>query len=230
MPQAPRLEFFFDCSSPWTYFAFRGVQALAAESGAALVWTPILVGGVFNAVNPTVYASRAQPVAAKDAYMRKDLADWAARVGLAIVFPPTVFPVNSAKAMRACIWADGQGALPTLAERLFDLYWRADEDIGQDAVIARACAEAGLDPGAGLAAASDPTMKAALRANTDDLIARGGFGSPTIFLDQTDMYFGNDRLPLVREALARRREFKPASAAVPTRPAVARAAKPPPRR
>ena len=49
----------------------------------------------------------------------------------------------------------------------------------------------------------DQAIKDQLKANTDEVMARGGFGSPTIFLDKTDMYFGNDRLPLVREALAR---------------------------
>ena len=48
-------------------------------------------------------------------------------------------------------------------------------------------------------------IKDQLQASTDDGMARGGFGSPTIFIDTTDMYFGNDRMPLLREALARRK-------------------------
>ena len=61
----PRLEFFFDCGSPWTYLAFHKIEELAAETGAALEWRPILVGGVFNAVNQSVYEQRANPVPAK---------------------------------------------------------------------------------------------------------------------------------------------------------------------
>ena len=89
------IEFFFDCSSPWTYLAFHSIPPIAAEFGEEIVWKPILVGGVFNAVNPSVYESRAQPVKPKAAYMLKDLADWARLEELSIRMPPSVFPVNS---------------------------------------------------------------------------------------------------------------------------------------
>ena len=98
------IEFFFDCSSPWTYLAFHNIQPLAKELGVEISWRPILVGGIFNTVNPSVYAQRETPVPLKARYMKKDLADWARSAGLAIKMPPTVFPVNSVKAMRGCIW------------------------------------------------------------------------------------------------------------------------------
>ena len=201
----PSLEFFFDCSSPWTYLAFHNVQPMAQELGVAIDWRPILVGGVFNAVNPSVQRSRDLPVPAKDAYVAKDLADWARHSGVAIRWKPTVFPVNSVKAMRACVAAQRQDRLVPLATRLFELYWGDDRDIGQPEAIAEAASDAGLDPDALLREIDEPEVKAALRANTDELIARGGFGSPTIFVGGSDMYFGNDRLALVREALARSR-------------------------
>ncbi len=69
----PKLEFFFDCSSPWTYLAFHEIEGIAAETGTNLVWKPFLVGGVFNTVNPSVYQSRETPVPPKAHYMRKDL-------------------------------------------------------------------------------------------------------------------------------------------------------------
>ena len=93
------LEFFFDCSSPWTYLAFERVEGVCAETGAELVWRPILVGGVFNEVNPSVYEQRSNPVPAKARYYAKDLRDWCRYQGLDIGQPP-VFPVNSVKAMR----------------------------------------------------------------------------------------------------------------------------------
>src|ERR1700710_1081248 len=98
------IEFFFDCSSPWTYLAFHNIQPLAKEFGVEISWRPILVGGVFNAINREVYERRANPVPAKAIYMKKDIADWARSAGLAIKMRPTVFPVNSVKAMRGCIW------------------------------------------------------------------------------------------------------------------------------
>ena len=58
-------------------------------------------------------------------------------------------------------------------------------------------------PDAVTAALATPEVKAQLKANTDELIARGGFGSPTMFVNRTDMFFGNDAMPLVRQALLR---------------------------
>lgn len=200
------IEVFFDCSSPWTYLAFENLQVLAAELKVPLRWRPILVGGVFNAVNPSVYEGRAHPVPAKARYAAKDLQDWAGEAGLSIKMPPSVFPVNSVRAMRACLWLEPRGGLVPFARSVFQSYWSRDEDIAQEAVL-RACArEAGLDPDAVLAGAAEPEVRDGLRANTDELMARGGFGSPTLFVDRTDMYFGNDRLPLVRASVLRRRK------------------------
>ena len=78
------IEFFFDCSSPWTYLAFHNIQPLATEFGEDISWRPILVGGIFNTINPSVYASREKPVPVKQRYMLKDLGDWARSAGLAI--------------------------------------------------------------------------------------------------------------------------------------------------
>lgn len=199
------IEFFFDCSSPWTYLAFHNVQPLAAELGEEIRWRPILVGGIFNTVNPSVYASREKPVPLKAAYQRKDLADWARSAGLEIRMPPSIFPVNSVKAMRGCLWLEPQGLLVPFAREVFEAYWGRDEDIADDGVLSRICARVGVDPKAFFEAIARQDIKDALRANAEELIGRGGFGSPTIFVDGDDMYFGNDRLPLVREAVLRRR-------------------------
>jgi 2-hydroxychromene-2-carboxylate isomerase len=199
------IEFFFDCSSPWTYLAFHNIQPLAAEFGAEIVWRPILVGGIFNSINPSVYESRQHPVPAKARYSGKDLQDWARLAGLKIKMPPSVFPVNSVKAMRACIVLAPQGKLVPFATAVFEAYWGGDQDISQDAVLRGICAALDLDADALFAAASADEIKAQLRANTDEVMARGGFGSPTIFVGKTDMFFGNDRLPLVRAALERAR-------------------------
>ncbi len=198
------IEFFFDCSSPWTYLGFHNIQPLAAEMKVPVQWRPILVGGVFNSVNPSVYATREKPVPAKRDYMLKDLQDWARSSGLKIVMPPSVFPVNSVKAMRGCIWLEPQGKLVPFATAVFEAYWGRDEDISQDAVLAAVCQRCDIDTAALMAGIAEPSVKAQLKANTDELMRRGGFGSPTIYVDGGDMYFGNDRLPLVREALLRR--------------------------
>jgi 2-hydroxychromene-2-carboxylate isomerase len=199
------IEFFFDCSSPWTYLAFHNIQPLAKEFGQEISWRPILVGGIFNTINPSVYASREKPVEAKARYMKKDMADWARSAGLAIKMRPTVFPVNSVKAMRGCIHLAPEGKLVSFAKATFEIYWGEDQDISQDAVLTEVCKRIGADPQKFFAGIGEQAVKDRLKANTDEVMARGGFGSPTIFLDTTDMYFGNDRMPLIREALQRKR-------------------------
>jgi len=200
----PVVECYFDCSSPWTYLGVHNLVPLAEEEGVAVSWKPILVGGVFNTVNPSVYAGRERPVPAKRAYMEKDLRDWARLAGLDVRYPPSVFPVNSVKAMRGCLWLEPLGLLLPFAFAVFEAYWTRDEDVSRDEVLAALVTRLGVDPAAFLAGIATPAVKDALRANTDALIARGGFGSPTFFVGD-DMYFGNDRLPVLRAAIRRAR-------------------------
>jgi 2-hydroxychromene-2-carboxylate isomerase len=199
------IEFFFDCSSPWTWLAFRNLQPMARELDVEVKWRPVLVGGIFNAVNPSVYEFRERGVPAKQAYLLKDLQDWARFSGLTIHFPPRVFPVNSVKSMRGCLLLEPEGKLVPFAEAVFEAYWAQQLDISQDAVLAALCDRVGVEPQRFLAGIATPEIKTALKANTDEVIARGGFGSPTIFVGGDDMYFGNDRLVLVRDAVLRRR-------------------------
>ena len=138
--------------------------------------------------------------------MLKDLADWARHTGLSIRFPPSVFPVNSVKAMRGCIALEPQGKLVDFATAAFEAYWGDDLDISKDDVLEQVCARAGVDPAGFFEAIADPEIKDQLRANTEEVIARGGFGSPTIFVGGDDMYFGNDRMPLIKDAVLRRRK------------------------
>jgi 2-hydroxychromene-2-carboxylate isomerase len=197
------LEFFFDCSSPWTYLAFTRIHGVIARTGADIVWRPILVGGVFNVVNKDVYERRANPDARKASYYEKDLQDWARLAGIRIGKPP-VFPVRAVAAMRCALVALDENRLVPFAKAVFEAYWGDLEDISLPEILGRAITRAGLDAEAVLARAESPEIKDRLRANTEEVIARGGFGSPTMFVDRSDMYFGNDRLPLVEAALARR--------------------------
>jgi 2-hydroxychromene-2-carboxylate isomerase len=195
-----KLEFFYDCSSPWTYLAFSKIEEVARRHNADLIWRPILVGGVFNAVNPSVYETRQRPVKPKARYFAKDLQDWAHFYGLKIG-QPTVFPVNSVKAMRGAFVAHEHGRISPYSRCVFEQYWGADRDISKDEVLRDIIRMVGLDEQEYFTKIASPEYKDKLKHNTDELIERGGFGSPTMFVDG-DMYFGNDRLPLVEHALA----------------------------
>jgi 2-hydroxychromene-2-carboxylate isomerase len=196
-----KLEFFYDCSSPWTYLAFSRIEALVERTKAEMVWRPILVGGVFNAVNESVYEARANPHPVKSRYYDKDLKDWARHCGIEIGRPP-VFPVRSVDAMRAAVVASDKGRLPEFSWATFRAYWGELKDISQPDVLDEICRAVGLDWEEVSSLIKTDDVKGRLRANTEELIARGGFGSPTMFVNDTDMYFGNDRLPLVEAALS----------------------------
>ena len=200
------LECFFDCSSPWTYFAFESLLRMHQEIGVTIEWRPFLVGGVFNAVNQSVYNSRDTPVPAKTAYSKKDQQDWARYLGLSIHYRPTVFPVNSVKAMRACIVLEPEGKLIPFARAVFKAYWTDDKDISQLPVLSEICSALEIDAAKLFATIEQQSVKDTLRTNTQEAISRGGFGSPTIFVGGDDMYFGNDRMPLIRDAVLRRRK------------------------
>jgi 2-hydroxychromene-2-carboxylate isomerase len=196
------VEFFFDLSSPWTRLAFHNIQPIVREAGATIRWRPFLVGGVFNAVNQSVYAGRADPMNPKIRHTFKWLKDWARLSGLAMNFPSPHHPVKSVHAMRfCCALEDDQPALFAFASQAFEAYFTDARNLDDPAVLVEIADSCGLN-GTELARRSqDDDVKQRLRANTQEVIDRGGFGSPTLFVDGTDIYFGNDQLPLVRLAL-----------------------------
>ncbi len=198
-----KIEFFYDYSSPWTYFASTRIEEFCAKNKAELVWKPFLVGGVFNKVNPSVYQRREHPIPPKDAYYRKDMADWARFLDLKIV-RPTVFPVNSVKALRGAFVAIEDGTISAYSKAMFEAYWRDDRDISQEDVLRDIVQKIGMDVDAFFTKIADDRIKRKLFETTDELIGRGGFGTPTFFIDGDDMYFGNDRFELMQAALDRK--------------------------
>jgi 2-hydroxychromene-2-carboxylate isomerase len=199
-----RLEFFYDLSSPWTYLAFTNLFGVTERTATFATLRPILVGGVFNAVNPGVYAAREASDNIRLKHSWKVLKDWAALAGVTMNFPSQWHPAKSVNAMRmACALADDMPALSAFTKAAFESYFGAQDNLDDPEILVKVANGVGLDGDTIRARSQTDEVKALLRANTDELIARGGYGSPTIFVDQTDMYFGNDQLPLVEAALMR---------------------------
>lgn len=199
-----RVEFFFDLSSPWTCLAFHNLPRVLERTGANARYRPILVGGVFNAVNPAVYAAREQGDNRRMQHGWKVLKDWARLAGVPMNFPSQWHPAKSVNAMRfAVAIEEDQSALVRFARAAFASYFERQENLDDPDILEAAATAAGLDGAAIRAASTSDAVKARLRANTEELVARGGYGSPTIFVDGSDMYFGNDQLPLVEAALER---------------------------
>jgi 2-hydroxychromene-2-carboxylate isomerase len=193
-----RIEFFYDLSSPWTYLAFANLSGVLERTGSSALLRPILVGGVFNAVNQSVYAAREASDNRKLKHSWQVMEDWAALAGVELNFPSAFHPAKSVNAMRmACALADDQAALAKFTQAVFESYFGAQENLDDLDVLVAVANAAGLDGEAVRAKAQTDEVKALLRANTEEVIERGGYGSPTIFVDGKWMYFGNDQLPLV---------------------------------
>lgn len=199
-----RIEFFFDLTSPWTYLGFINIQKVLTRTAADIVYRPILVGGVFNAVNQAVYATRENKHTPRMRHAALVLHDWAAWTGVTLKFPTPFHPGKGVHAMRfATALEDDPLKLIEFARAAFESYFLRGENIDDPEHLLAVANNAGLDGAALRAAAQTDTIKLRLRANTDELIARGGFGSPTVFVDRNKMFFGNDELPLVEFELVR---------------------------
>ena len=202
-----KLEFFFDCSSPWTYLAFKEIEELNNRLNMVLVWKPILVGGIFNTINPSVYESRSNPIESKANYSQKDLKDWSKVRNIKINWP-TIFPVNSVKVMRGVFYAIDRKNESKYIDKVFEAYWKDGKGISSDKVISEIIESFDWINEDFFNYINRDTTKEALKNNTQELIERGGFGSPTIFIENNNMFFGNDRLNLIESLFKNENLFK----------------------
>mgnify|MGYP003381092570 CR=1 FL=1 len=190
------VEFYFDFGSPTAYLAHKRLRQLSAQYKLDVQYVPMLLGGVFKATNNT------SPVAipAKGKYMLEhDLPRFAKRYGVELNFNPH-FPINTLVLMRAAIAAERLGCLDEYVDAVYNATWIQEKDMGNPEVVGQVLTAAKLDAAKLLEHAQDPSVKAALLVNTESVVARGAFGAPTLFMDGA-MYFGQDRLDFIEEAL-----------------------------
>ena len=197
-----KLTFFYDLSSPWTYLAFNNIQSIIEETQARVVWRPFLVGGVFNAVNQGVYAARSNPTDPKVIHTFTWLHEWAALADLPLKFPTEHHPIKFVLAMRACCALESeQDTLYAFSHAVFKAYFTHGRNIDDPSVVADVANTLGIDGERLVDRAGEQVIKDRLRANTQEAITKGAFGSPTMIVNEDRLYFGNDQLPLVRQAL-----------------------------
>jgi 2-hydroxychromene-2-carboxylate isomerase len=193
---APRVEFHFDFGSPNAYLAHLVIPAIEQRTGARFVYVPVLLGGVFKATG------NASPVTVppKGRWMLGDIARWAERYGVPFAFNPH-FPINTLTLMRGAVGMQLRrpADFARYVEAIFRAMWVEPRNLGEPEVLAQTLAEAGFDAGF-TDIVADPAVKAALIANTEEAVRRGVFGAPTMFVGN-EMFFGQDRLEFVREAL-----------------------------
>lgn len=194
------VEFFFDFGSPASYLAWTQLPAICRAAGATLVYRPMLLGGVFQATG------NASPVTvpAKGKYMLTDLARFAQRYGVPMRFNPH-FPINTLALMRGAVGVQlrDPARFDDFVTTMFRAMWVDGRNLADAATVGEVLAQAGFDPQAFLALTGDAAVKDALKANTAEAVNRGAFGAPTMFVDE-QMFFGQDRLDFVREALVAR--------------------------
>ncbi|MDP1631923.1 MAG: 2-hydroxychromene-2-carboxylate isomerase [Caulobacter sp.] len=189
------LDFLFDVGSPTTYLAHKRLPEIVARTGATVTYIPMLLGGVFKATG------NASPVMvpAKGVYMGADMARFAGKHGVTLNMNPH-FPINTLPMMRMLAGLQGDDRFPPVVDVLFDAMWKGRKQMADPAVVAEVLTQAGCDAAALLALAETPEAKNRLKANTEAAIARGAFGAPTFFIGEA-MYFGQDRLDWIEEAL-----------------------------
>lgn len=192
------VEFFFDFGSPTTYLAHTQLAKLASNTGANVVYRPILLGGVFKATGNTSPVT----VPAKGRWMGQDMARFATRYGVPFAHNPH-FPINTLTLMRgaAGLQLRNPHDLMRYVDAVFNAMWVQPRNMGVPEVLAEVLGAAGFDAEQFMALVADPEVKAALVASTEEAVARGAFGAPTFFVGDT-LFFGQDRLDFVREALA----------------------------
>ncbi len=192
---AHTLELYWDFSSPFAYLGSTQAEALAARTGATLIWRPMLLGAVFKAIGiadaPILTWSEA-----KRTYYFKDLTRWAAHWGVPFNFPSR-FPMVTVKPLR--VWL----ALPeerrsAFLHKTFRAYWGEGSDISDEATL-RALIGEGADEV--MARCATPEVKDALFAATKRALDAGVFGAPTWVVDGKELFWGQDRIVLVERAL-----------------------------
>jgi 2-hydroxychromene-2-carboxylate isomerase len=192
------VEFYFDVGSPYSYLAYKALPGIAAAHGAQIVWRPMLLGGVFKATGNQSPAE----IPAKSKWMHQDMQRWAARYGAAFVRNPH-FPINTLVLMRGAVGMQMRGPdFHKYVEAIFQAMWEEPRNLGEQDELAAVLRQAGIDVDDFQSLVNDLAVKEQLKKNTEEAVARGVFGAPTFFVGE-EMYWGQDRLEFVAEALAR---------------------------
>ena len=191
------VEFFYDFGSPTVYLAATQLPTIAGSVGATVDWRPMLLGGVFKSTgnqSPVV-------VPAKAAHMKDDLERFAKRYGVPFRFNPH-FPINTLALMRGAVAYQADAVVSsTYREEIFTAIWVEARNLNEPDVIQQVLRDAGLDPAELMNRIGEQTVKDQLIANTEEAVNRGVFGAPTFFVGD-QMFFGQDRLDFVTEALS----------------------------
>ena len=189
------IEFYFDFSSPYGYFAALQAEALGARCGRRVRWKAIMIGSAFKASGNRPLVD--QPL--KGDYSRHDW-DRMARMLKAPYRLPDRFPVPSLPPSRAFWWLNDrdEALAKRYARAVYHAYFAENRDISDLAVASELAVPLGIDAAELEAMAQDPVWKQRLKDETEAAMAAGVFGSPFFIVDG-EGFWGADRLSMVEE-------------------------------
>ena len=194
-----QVEFFFSLGCPWTYLAFTRLREAAMRAGGVIVWKPVLSERISRATGEEP-AGRDFGAGPRGRYLAKDLEDWARFCGVSISRPPP-YPVAAGWAARGAIAALEAGAVARYCESVFAACFSGGANPNELTDVVQIAARSGLDSDGFRRNCMSSEAEKAVEGFSDELVERGGFCSPTMFIGN-DMYVGNDRMPLVELALS----------------------------
>ncbi|HEX5599286.1 MAG TPA: 2-hydroxychromene-2-carboxylate isomerase [Hyphomicrobiaceae bacterium] len=187
----PRLEFWYEFASNYSYLSVMRISDLAQQAGVEVIWKPFLLGPIFKAQGWDTSPFNLYP--AKGRYMIRDMQRITASRGLPFVMPPT-FPANGLKAARLALIGADEGWIEPVTKAIFEAEFGRGEDIAQPAVLEKALAGLGLDAASLMARAEDPAIKQRLKDQTAEAQSRGIFGAPSFITEDGELFWGDDRL------------------------------------
>ena len=194
------VEFHFDFGSPNAYLSHMVIPGITQRTGAAFVYVPVLLGGIFKMTNNRSPLEAFGGVANKLAYQQVEMDRFIARHGIARFTMNPYFPVNTLLVMRGAVAADMAGVLEPYVTTVFAAMWEDGRKMDDPDVARKVLDAAGLDGAGLLARTQEAPVKDRLLTNTKSSVERGAFGSPTFFVGE-EMYFGKDQLRDVEAAV-----------------------------
>ena len=194
------VDYYFDYCCPWTYLSFKRLIQTTTRTASAINWKPVLIADIEAEIGPkidsrTLYSSEIN-------YENKDLQDWANYCGLKIIPRNDDSKKTSIKALCGALFALEANKIADYSGLVFDAYFADLKDIANNDILTEIATNLELDLQGFQSAIDSIQSVEQLKKNATELVERGGFGSPTMFVGD-DMYFGNDRMPLVEFSIGR---------------------------
>ncbi|MBI1383321.1 MAG: 2-hydroxychromene-2-carboxylate isomerase [Rhizobiales bacterium] len=187
----PKLEFWFEFASTYSYLSAMRIGPLAANMGVEVVWRPFLLGPIFKANGWSTSPFNLQP--AKGRYMVRDIERIAAERGLLFALPEP-FPAASLTAARVACGSQDEDWIEEFVKAVYLAEFEGRRDIASPEVLHDALAAAGAPVEEAMARAASDEVKSQLRAQTEEAARRDIFGAPTFITQSGELFWGDDRL------------------------------------